>query len=171
MRKNKAKTKKRKVKSNRAISETTFINLVDKLVKRHGKVRILSSDGEEQNLCDCLCKKCERSRLEEVDMRMRQIDKKGECKVSYNSEGYSNWSGFSRSCFMDEYFDQAHHCSNDNDGDCYWSCKCEEKEVKPTVKQTVEYMLDHDRGDIFPTRIEYGKKYKRKMKVKLKSSY
>lgn len=157
----KPKKRKKRINTNKPLSERMFVNLVDKIVKRHGQVRIVSSD--EEPTCDCLCASCKKEKLGnyDVDFRMRQISKDGNCKVSYYGDGYGR--NFSQSCFIDRYYD-------DNDCGCDWTddCVCIPKK---TVKKTVRYLLEHDDSEMAPVELRYGKRFSIKKKIKLKQTW
>jgi hypothetical protein len=145
------------------LTDRQLVLKIDRLVKRYGKVRLVSQDASYDPPCDCMCKSCKNRFLDgdEPDMRRRLIDKKGNCVVSYKSDGHKKWSGFSQSCFMDNYWDDL-DCNHPRGiwGDK--TCKCEPKK---TVKKTMGYLLDHDRDDLMPIIIEYGKRFSKKVKL------
>lgn len=165
----KPKKRKKRINTNKPLSERMFVNLVDKIVKRHGKIRIVSSDVKPQ--CDCLCKECREENESGYDdtLKMRQITRDGNCKVSYEGDGYGRY--FSQSCFVENYFDDMNcKCGADDHNNYHhyedhMECTCEPKK---TVKKTMNYLLDHDRSDVWPIELRYGKRFKIKKKIRLK---
>ena len=168
--------RKKKSKRTRPLSPNGFKKLVDNVVKRYGKVRIVCSD--EPSPCDCMCDQCRDNSDYSPENRMRQITKDGHCKVSYTGDGYGR--NFSDSCFLDEYSCEEVKCKcgaekyNDKMRarfnynpyrDILKNCHCEP--IK-TVKQTVQYMLDHDENEYYPTELRYGKRFSIKKKVRFK---
>lgn len=142
-------------KKKKKLSKRQLINRIDSIVKRYGKVRLVSQDADWEPPCDCMCKSCKNKYRDDLDfqdepdMRRRLITKNGNCQVSYKSSGYKRWSGYSESCFMDNYYDDIPMDS----------------EPKKSVKKTMKYLLEHDEFDLAPILIEYGPRFKRKVKL------
>lgn len=168
-----------KKKRSRPISTRGFKDLVNKIVNRYGKVRIVSAS--EPAPCDCMCKTCRENSDYSPENRMRQITKNGNCEVSYSGDGYGRH--FSTSCFLDGYEYEPIKCKcgaerfNKNlkrrkSYDHYYdwqklkNCNCEPTK---TVKKTVEFMLDHDKEEtLWPVELRYGKRFSIKKKIKFK---
>lgn len=81
-----AATKKRKQKSH-AYRIRKAYKVIDKMLKEHGKVRIVFQDW------------CHWDQAFREDSRRRVIEIDGSCKVAYKSNGYKKYSGYSTSCF------------------------------------------------------------------------
>lgn len=81
-------TKKRKRKNHTYRIRKAY-NLINKLVKKHGRVRVVF-----QTWC-----RFNKSFLN--DFRRRVISSDGKCKVAYMTNGYKKYSGYSTSCFYD----------------------------------------------------------------------
>lgn len=169
------------MKANKKLkTERQIKNKIVDLIKRHGKVRVTSIDADWQPPCNCMCSNC-RDRYDvdvlddqEPDMRRRVLNSKGDSKVSYKSDGYKKWSGYSSSCFLDNYYeeydDEIKHykgCKKPTDFYGGYSCKCRDKraEEKRKPAKTVDFLLDHDRDDLKISLIEYGPRFKRKIKL------
>ncbi len=136
-------------------SERYIKRTITSLIKKHGKVRVLFRDANYEAPCSCMCKQCIKDfALDDApDFRRRVLDKKGNCRVSYKSGGYKKWSGYTESCFMDEYT-----CDHDYENNYH-------VEQSYNIKFTLEFMFNHDRGEVKPIAIEYGKRFARKIKL------
>lgn len=134
------------------LSKKQFVKTVELLVNRHGKVRILLQDKNDPTPCNCVCKNCETFFLENSDQRRRTITKNGRCNVEYRSDGYSKFGGLEESCFMEEYSIEYGYDYTISHG--------------YNLKSTLKFMMQHDYDcDLIPTLIEYGKQYKKKIKL------
>lgn len=78
--------KKRKQKSH-AYHIRKAYKLMDKLIKEHGKIRVVFQDW------------CHWDQSFRDDSRRRVLSADGRCKVAYKSNGYQKYSGYSASCF------------------------------------------------------------------------
>ena len=151
------------------ISVKKFKTLLQSIIARHGRVRVTFMSSEVELPCDCLCKTCKKNFDSQnyIDLRRRVIDKKGNCLVQYRSDGYKTFSRYEQSCFMDSYLDGNEKCSTcGSTGTNCWCSVPNWKDVKKNLKTTIEYMLEHDADqELVPVTIEYGKGYKRKVKL------
>lgn len=160
--------RKRKTKK---LSERQLTTKLVNLIKRHGKVQIIFNDDDPHDneygtspSCGCiLCDSCkkERESSRDINWRRRIINKEGCCEVSYKSNGYPHWSGYSQSCFMDDYWDGMSERQYDN-----YMYGDKSIRDKYTVRKTLRYMFKHDRyDDIFPVAIKYGKRFSKEIKL------
>lgn len=138
------------------VSRKELISKLMRIIKRYGKVRVIVQDSDYDKPCGCLCKSC-LANFEQPDQRRRVIDDKGNCMVAYRGSGYDRWSGYEESCFMGNYETHCHWCASD-------TCSCIVREKK-TVKKTLELMFNHDNESLEPILIEYGFRFKKKVKL------
>ncbi len=76
--------------------------------------------------------------------RKRVIRKNGDCVVAYKSDGYPHFSSYDGSCFVPFDYD---------------------KDRPKGLKQTIESMFSHDRNWCKPIELQYGRYYRRKVRL------
>jgi hypothetical protein len=105
--------------------------VIKELIERHNRVKIVFANAEHDGHGGVMIS---------GDMRKRVITKNGKCEVSYKSEGYKNWSGYSQSCFT------------------------QETDIKD-YKKTIRLMRKHDGTWLIPVEAQYGWFFKKKVKL------
>jgi hypothetical protein len=117
------------------LSKKQFRSLLLKLIKKHGKVKLLFQErnlGLYNSMSDAF--------------RKRIIYDDGYCVVAYRSNGYPHFSNFTESCFMPVDY--------------------KTRDYPPIgLEETIDEMLEHDKGYIKPIQIQYGKWYRRRINL------